>query len=61
MKHKGKHGSHRGHAEGYGEGHEKRAMKEHAGLVSNPHGHKPMTMGTEEHGRKHDPDTMGHR
>lgn len=60
MKHKGKHGSHRDHPEGYGEGHEVRGMKEHAGMMRNPHEHKPMGMGEEEHGRKHDPHMMGH-
>lgn len=55
----GKHGSHRDHPEGYGHGHDERSMKEHAGMMTNPHVHKPMGMGPEEHGRKHDSKTMG--
>lgn len=39
---KGKHGSFRGHPEGYGHGHMEAGMKEHP--VERPHEHKPMGM-----------------
>jgi hypothetical protein len=53
------HGSHRDHPRGVGHGHMEAGMKEHEGLMREPHGHRPMGMSEVERGRKHPPDEMG--